>query len=79
MCMRRWAKSVQRNVVGDPVRPVRPHKILLDAQTIHGPSSQVAVNISIVQFFPRNLFVIRTRYKMRVNSQAVILWRSWKK
>ena len=34
--MRRWAKSVQRNVVGDPVRPVRPHKILLDAQTIHG-------------------------------------------
>ena len=36
MCMRRWAKSVQRNVVGDPVRPVRPHKILLDAQTIHG-------------------------------------------
>ena len=34
--MRRWAKSVQQYVVGDPVRPVRPHKILLDAQTIHG-------------------------------------------
>ena len=68
MCMRRWAKSVQRYVVGDPVRPVRPHKILLDPRPSMGPSSlllsQVAVNISIIQSFPRNLCVIKTRYKM---------------
>ena len=66
MCMRRWAKSVQQYVVGDPVRPVRPHKILLDPRPSMGPSSlllsQVAVNISIIQIFPRNLCVIKTRY-----------------
>ena len=53
MCMRRWAKSVQQYVVGDPVRPVRPHKILLDPRPSMGPSSlllsQVAVN-----FFPKS-------------------------
>ena len=48
-------------VVGDPVRPVRPHKISLDAQTIHGTIQSALVSIGMIQIFPRNLCVIKTR------------------